>query len=452
MENATLKPYPDYKPSGVEWLGDVPAHWEMLPGRACYEEKSPQINTGLKETTVLSLSYGEIVIKPPKDLHGLVPASFETYQIIEPRDIIVRPTDLQNDWNSLRFGLNSHRGIITSAYMCLATSMHLSFDYGHLVCHAYDLKKVFYGLGSGLRQNLSWKDFKYLPCPVPPLEEQTAIVRYLDHADERIRRAISAKERLIELLTEQRQAVIHRAVTRGLDPNVPLKPSRVEWLGDVPKHWEVRRVKELAKSEYKSFVDGDWIESPYITDRGIRLIQTGNIGIGQYREKGYRYISQQTFHELDCTECQPGDVLICRLGVPVARACLAPDLGTQMITSVDVCIFKPRSGVSPQFLVYQMSSSDYLNWVNSSVRGSTRDRISRSMLGTFSVVVPPLDEQTAIVRYIDKATTEIDTAIDKAQRQIDLLREYRTRLIADVVTGQVDVRGAVGDEVELPVS
>ncbi len=219
-----------------------------------------------------------------------------------------------------------------------------------------------------------------------------------------------------------------------LKPYPDYKPSGIDWLGEVPAYWEVRRVKELAKSEYKSFVDGDWIESPYITDRGIRLIQTGNIGIGEYREKGYRYISQQTFHELGCTEFQPGDVLICRLGVPVARACLAPDLGMQMITSVDVCIFKPRSGVSPQFLVYQMSSPDYLNWVNSSVRGSTRDRISRSMLGTFSVVVPPLDEQASIVRYLDRTDDRIRRAISAKERLIGLLTEQRQAVIHRAVT------------------
>ena len=245
MTIATLKPYPGYRSSCVEWLGDVPAHWERVPGRACfYEEKIP--NVGLQETTVLSLSYGRIVIRPPEKLHGLVPESFETYQIIEPGTIVVRPTDLQNDWNSLRFGLSEHRGIITSAYMSLHPTELVSNEFGHLLLHAYDLKKVFYGLGSGLRQNLSWDDFRYLPCVVPPHTEQTTIVRYLDAADSRIQSYISAKERLIELLTEQKQAVINQAVTRGLYLDVPLKSSGVDWLGDVPAHWELRRLRALA--------------------------------------------------------------------------------------------------------------------------------------------------------------------------------------------------------------
>ena len=226
--NSTLHPYPAYKPSGVPWLRDVPAHWKVLPGRACFTSEQI-LNQGMLEKTVLSLSYGQIKIRPEEKLHGLVPASFETYQLVEPDDIVCRPTDLQNDWNSLRFGLSRHRGIITSAYMRLRTRAELSRRYGYLILHTYDLKKVFYGLGSGLRQNLSWTDFKLLPCLVPPLPEQAAIVRYLGHADHRIRRYLTAKEKLIALLEEERQAIITQAVTRGLDPNVRLKPSGVDW-------------------------------------------------------------------------------------------------------------------------------------------------------------------------------------------------------------------------------
>ncbi len=162
-----LKPYPAYKDSGVPWLGQVPAHWEVVPGHRCLVEKK-QLNVGLIETTVLSLSYGRIVVKPEEKLRELVPASFETYQIVNPGDIVCRPTDLQNDQNSLRFGLAKHRGIITSAYMSFRATSRLDSNFGYLLLHTYDVKKIFYGLGSGLRQNLDWQDFKRLPCLVPP--------------------------------------------------------------------------------------------------------------------------------------------------------------------------------------------------------------------------------------------------------------------------------------------
>ena len=227
-------------------------------------------------------------------------------------------------------------------------------------------------------------------------------------------------------------------MTTDLKSYPAYKPSGVEWLGDVPEHWEVKKIKNLARSDHKSFVDGDWIESPYITSEGIRLIQTGNIGIGEYREKGFRYISEETYKEFACTEFQPGDVLVCRLGEPVARACLAPLLGKRMITSVDVCILKPRDDVNAQFVVHCMSSRQYLDWVGSLVRGSTRDRISRSMLGAFPMPLPPLPEQTAIVRYLDYVDRRILRYVSAKRKLIAVLEEEKQAIVNQAVTRGLD--------------
>lgn len=227
-----VKAYQKYKESGVSWLGQVPEHWDNLPGRSCFYEKKNS-NKGLKEKTVLSLSYGQIVVKPEDKLHGLVPASFETYQIVDPLDIICRPTDLQNDWVSLRFGISRNRGITTSAYICLKTLNNLIPEFGYFLLHVYDLKKIFYGLGSGLRQNLNWCDFKYLPCLVPSREEQKIIVSFIFYINQAINRYIREKQEVIKLLSEQKQELINKAITRGIDPNVRIKPSAVDWEGDV---------------------------------------------------------------------------------------------------------------------------------------------------------------------------------------------------------------------------
>ena len=148
------KPYPAYKDSSLPWLSHIPAHWQELPGFSAYRERQVK-NTGMIESTVLSLSYGKLVVKPPERLHGLVPMSFETYQIVDPGNIIIRPTDLQNDWTSLRVGLAKEKGIITSAYLCLNTVGPLVPEYGYLLLHTYDLRKVFYGLVR-ITQNLSF--------------------------------------------------------------------------------------------------------------------------------------------------------------------------------------------------------------------------------------------------------------------------------------------------------
>jgi len=211
-----LDPDVPLKDSGVEWLGDMPDHWDVLPGRACVYEKQ-ESNVGMVEDTVLSLSYGRIIVKQKEKLRGLVPDSFETYQVVDPGDIICRPTDLQNDRTSLRFGISRDRGIITSAYICFGAQEQVDGRFGHLLFHAYDLKKVFYGLGSGLRQNLSWEDFKYLPCVTPPLPEQVAIVRFLERATAEIGTAVSRTQREIDLLTEYRTRLIADVVTGKLD-------------------------------------------------------------------------------------------------------------------------------------------------------------------------------------------------------------------------------------------
>ena len=221
-------------------------------------------------------------------------------------------------------------------------------------------------------------------------------------------------------------------------PYPAYKPTGVPWLGDVPEHWEVEKVKKLACSNPKSFVDGDWIESPYITSDGIRLIQTGNIGIGEYREQGFRYVSEATFQNFKCTEIQPGNILICRLGEPVARACLAPQLGKRMITSVDVCILKPREDVNAKFVVYCMSSHRYLGYVGSLVRGSTRNRVSRSMLAAFQIPLPPLPEQRTMVRYLDHVDRRIRRYVAAKEKLVGLLEEERQAVVNRAVTRGLD--------------
>ena len=387
----------------------------------------------MQETTVLSLSYGQIVVKPVEQHHGLVPASFETYQVIEPGDIIIRPTDLQNDWTSLRFGLSRHRGAITSAYMCFHTRGIISREYGHLLLHTYDLKKVFYGLGSGLRQNLNWRDFQYLPCLVPPLPEQNAIVRYLNHATERIHRFLNAKERLINLLEEQRQAVIHRAVTRGLDPNVRLKPSRVEWLGDVPTHWECRRLKTIGRIRYGLG------QPPRELPNGLPLIRATNVDHGQIIEKDLVYVDPSAVPEGRDAILREKEIIVVRSGAYTADSAIIPKAFEGAVTGYDMVVTITKA--MPEFVAMTLLCAyvrdDQL--IVESTR-SAQPHLNAEELGTSLLLLPPFEEQAAIVEYLDKVIADIDTAIGRARHEIELLKEYRTRLTADVVTGKLDVR------------
>ena len=313
-------------------------------------------------------------------------------------------------------------------------------------------RSILQSLGKGSTfMELTPDDLGSHPIPLPPQSEQQTIAAFLDSETTNVDALVAKKRQLIERLAEYRTALITRTVTTGLppdvaraegfDPSPPLKPSGVEWLGEVPEHWSTSRISALARPGYRSFTDGDWVELPYITDSGVRLIQTGNIGIGTYREQGFRYIDESSFAELRCTEVNPGDILICRLADPVGRACRAPDLGVRMITSVDVCILKPAEECSPAYLTYLLSSKRYLSYVESLVRGGTRDRISRSMLGAITIPNPPREEQDAIAAFLDSQIRRIDTLSSQVEAAIERLQEHRTALITAAVTGKIDVRG-----------
>ena len=429
-----LKPYPAMKDSGVPWIGKMPSHWTRMPGRACYREEKV-LNNGLMETIVLSLSYGEIVVKPPEKLHGLVPASFETYQIVNPGDIIVRPTDLQNDWTSLRFGLSRARGIITSAYMCLHTEEVVTRPYGHLLLHTYDLKKVFYGLGSGLRQNLDWRDFKCLPCIVPPLPEQVAIVRFLDHADRRIRRYIHAKQKLITLLEEQKQAIIHQAVTRGIGGWAKLKATGNTWFPDVPAHWDVMPMRRVITRS----VDGPH-HSPEYLDHGIPFLSARNIKVDRWSLEDVKFISQIDY-ETFCQRVKParGDVLYTKGGTTgVARTV---DLDYPFQVWVHVAVLKLRKArILPRYLATALNSPRCYEQSQLFTRGATNQDLGLGRMKDIVIPVPPLADQSDIIERVAAIEDQIGSGIKAALHEIELLREYRTRLIADVVTGKLDVR------------
>ncbi|WP_027358256.1 restriction endonuclease subunit S [Desulforegula conservatrix] len=216
------------------------------------------------------------------------------------------------------------------------------------------------------------------------------------------------------------------------------KDSGVEWLGEVPEHWEKVRIKHIAKPDSKSFIDGDWIETPYITNEGVRLIQCGNIGTGVYEEQGFRYVSEETFQKLSCTEVNPNDVLICRLQssrtILAGRACLAPSLGVKMITSVDNCIVKVSPDFDPHYIVFMLSTTSYLSFIEVVARGGTRDRISRSMLGNIEIISPTLSEQNFIANFLHSETAKIDNLIAEQQKLIELLKEKRQAVISHAVT------------------
>lgn len=432
---ADLKPYPEYKESGLPWLGQVPAHWEVRPAFGAFVPNHER-NHGMKEKTVLSLSYGRIVIKPAEKLHGLVPESFETYQIVNPGDIVLRTTDLQNDHTSLRVGMVRDRGIITSAYLALRVKAGFSPEFGFQFLNVWDTSKAIYGYGSGLRQNLDFSHFKRMPVTVPPPEEQAAIARFLDWANGRLEQAIRLKRRAIALLNEQKQAIIHRAVTRGLDPSVPLKPSGIPWLGDIPAHWEVLPLKRIA-----------WFKSGAgfpVEEQGKGGLEIPFLKVSDMTKPGNeRWIdTENNSVSLETARC---------LGAHVfpANSIIFPKVGGAMLTNKRRLLKRP-SCIDNNVMGCVVDRGD-LDFIFVMLEQLDLGRLSKpgpvpaigeGEVREIRVAVPPVTEQQAMVRFIREETQEFIAAISRLEREIELLREYRTRLVSDVVTGKLDVRDA----------
>ena len=423
-----LAPYPDYKDSGVLWLGKIPAHWDVKPGMAFISQRKEK-NVGMKESTVLSLSYGQIVIKPLEKLHGLVPESFETYQIADPGNIIIRGTDLQNDKTSLRVGKVRNRGIITSAYLCLQTNEKINPDYAHLLLHGYDLMKIYYGMGSGLRQNLDFSDFKRLPVLVPSPTEQSKIHKYVESVHAQINKFIRNKRRLIELLKEQKQNIINQAVTRGLDPKVKLKPSGVEWIGDIPEHWEAIKLRNLLKP-VSSRNRPDLPLLSVVREKGVIVRDVddleGNHNFIPDDLSNYRVVLKGQF-AMNKMKAWQGSY-----GVSDFDGIVSPAY----------FVFEMLGKVQPEFFHLAIRSKTYVPFfikASDGVRIGQWD-LSIPRMKEIPFFIPSPEEQGEIVGFVREQHSAIDQTITRAEREIELMREYRTRLISDVVTGQVDVR------------
>ena len=277
-------------------------------------------------------------------------------------------------------------------------------------------------------------DFYDIRLPVPPLPEQAAIVRHLEHVDRRVRQLVRAKRRLIALLTEQKQAIIHRAVTRGLDPDVPLKDSGVEWLGEVPEHWEVRRLFQACDvmDPHPSH------RNPPLVADGVPFLGVGDLNIDGDVVKVSHRVGRDVLADQNARfQIEDGDLAIGRVASVGKVVRLRPG---DICLSGRLAVLKPKIG--SDFLFYCLGSRSTQHQITVGTDLTTMGVLGLNKLKRIHLCVPPVHEQSLLVQHINEATASIDPAIARANREIDLLNEYQTRLIADVVTGKLDVREA----------
>ena len=403
---------PAYKPSGLAWLPDIPAHWRTERAKWLLKKMKRPVRDS--DEVVTCFRDGVVTLRKNRRTEGFTESILEIgYQGIRAGDLVIHAMDAFAG----AIGVADSNGKGTPVYSVCKPEPNVNAYFFAYILREMARSQWIAALATGIRQRST--DFRYATLasqrlPLPPLPEQTTIAHYLDHADRRIQRYIHAKQKRITLLHEARQAIIHRTVTRGLDPDVPLKPSGVDWLGDIPAHWEVRRLKTLC-----SMKSGDGISIVSIESVGEYPVYGGN---------GVRGYTSRFNHD----------------GVLAL-------IGRQGALCGNVHIARGKFWATEHAVVAALHTVHNIVWfgailtamnLNQYSLAAAQPGLAVERILNLHLPVPPLPEQTAIAAHLDQATAAIDAAIDTARRQSELMHAYRASLIAHVVTGKLDVRAA----------
>ena len=430
-----LKPYPSYKDSGDPWLGAIPKHWDLRSLGSLTSSISERAQPDLPLLSVVR-EKGVILRSTMRgeENHNFIPDDLGNYKVARAGSLVINK---MKAWQG-SLGIAPVDGIVSPAYFVFDFPIGRQ-RFGEALLRSWVYVDFFARVSDGVRLgqwDLAIDGMKRIPVVVPPLSEQNAIVRLLSDVDHRIQRYICAKKKLIALLNEQKQAIIHRAVTWGLDLNVRLKPSGVEWLGDVPEHWRLRKLRECGaimggmtpSMEVAEYWEGD---IPWVTPKDMKRSSISDSSIR---------ITERALQRTALSRIDAGSVLLVVRGMILARRVPIAWTTKEVTINQDMKALKPRGDVNAQFLAYSLDSAQeaFKPLIDEAGHGTRRlptDRWREHM-----VVIPPLEEQLAINKFLEQSIAKFNVVIDGAAREIELLYRYRARLIADVVIGKLDVR------------
>lgn len=437
--------YKDYKDSGVKWLGKIPSGWGVRRIRHLFEIRKRI--SGAEGHEVLSITQQGIKPKDIESGDGQLSADYSKYQFVEVGDFAMNHMDLLTGY----VDISPMFGVTSPDYRVFAVrDKEVCFDKYYLyLFQAGYRNKVFYAFGQGSSQFGRWRfptdEFNSFEFPFPPMEEQKRIATFLDHETAKIDELVAEQERLIGLLKEKRQAVVSLAVTKGLNPDVSMRDSGFEWLGAVPRNWEVAPLKRRCSL----LKDGTHLP-PSRVDEGIPLLSVRNIENGKFSLRSDdSLISVESYQEL-CKSFVPlaGDVVLAIVGATLGKTAIIPSGLGNFFIQRSVAIFRPSDGLQARWLHFVFQSQGFQRLLWQYVGYSAQPGIYLGTLGEFRVPVPSLSEQSAIVAFLDQQTTKLDTLVAEAQTAISLLDERRMALISAAVTGKIDVRGFVGVQPE----
>ena len=428
MSAGKYQAYPKYTESNIAWLGKVPTHWTPLRFKHALFEKPKTSNP---ELAAGSISFGEVVYKHTETLSA---ETKNSYQEVLPGEFLVNPLNLNFDLKSLRTALSSIAVVVSTGYIVLKSSDRLVKRYVRWLLQEFDVAHMK-TLGSGVRQTINYTDIGNSFFYEPPPDEQTQIAKVLDYETAKIDALIAKQQQLIALLHEKRQAVISHAVTKGLNPAAPLRDSGVEWLGQVPAHWEVVNLNRIVRT----FVDYRG-RTPEKTDEGRPLVTAGAVRNGIVDlKRAPQFVSEKTYHMLRQRGVPEAGDLLFTSEAPLGEVAIVDDV--EIACAQRIIMFKiDRSRMKPQFIWLYLRSQAGQDEIQTKASGSTAEGIRADRLRRCRVLVPSLDEQAEIVTHVANKLNGFDEILQKVRQQVELLQERRTALIAAAVTGKIDVR------------
>jgi type I restriction enzyme, S subunit len=430
------KAYPEYRDSGLQWLGEIPAHWEVMQSRRLFAQRKEKAQPSDKQLTA-SQKYGVIYQKLFMELEGQ-----SVVQVLIGSDILkhVEENDFVISMRSFQGGLEwcQYSGSVSSAYVGIIPVKYIFPGFFRYLFKSESYVQALQSTSNLVRdgQALRFENFSQVPLPRIPEHEQNAIAAFLDHETAKIDVLIEKQQRLIELLKEKRQAVISHAVTKGLNPKAPMKDSGVEWLGEVPAHWKVQRIKSV--SSFTTSGPRGWSE--LVGDEGALFIQSGDLddalSVGFSDAKRVQIGNNA---EAQRTLLCDGDVVVCITGAKTGNVAVCSVVPENAYINQHLCLIRPMSEIEPMFLAVLLKSSFGQTYFELSQYG-LKQGLSLEDVREAPVLVPPSVEQVAIATYLAAETERFDALCAKAQLSRDFLQERRTALISAAVTGKIDVR------------
>ena len=426
---AMLRPEPEMKDSGIEWVGQIPKGWTVIPNKYLMHKEKDLCAKWTGED-VMSLTMNGVVIRDLVNPSGKMPESFDGYQYIKNGDLLMCLFDI--DVTPRCVGRVFHDGVTSPAYSNFKLHESVSLGYYYYYYLMLDHTKELLHLAKNLRHSFTAEQLGQLKVPRPSYKEQQAIAAYLDDRCAKLDEIVTEAEKSIEEYKELKQAVIFEAVTKGLDKKVPMKDSGIDFLGSIPAHWKITQLKRICER----ITDGSHFSPETVSD-GMPYVTAGDVHGKGINYETCRRISNKDFASLVQSGCRPqkGDVLLVKDGATTGRVGLMTD-NEECVLLSSVAMLTPINRISSEYLMYLLESNVMQYQIKKSMAGSAMPRTTLTKLMSYMAIDCPLNEQLMIVDYLNSMVLEYDALISEKQSLIEDLKAYKKSLIYEVVTGK----------------